>query len=220
VTITDLDLCDLCQRLYDLPTPDAWDLFWDEKDWGLCAALRVAGDRDIVIHRGSSTPLDWYDDARSELPHVPPDPTLGEVPAGFYAPLPKWHAASYHAIRIGSIVIGHSLGAARAVEHGALLTAIGKPPVAVVVWGCPRPGTQRLNDIYGAIPVRWYCNASDPVVNVPLSVPVVLPWVHCGAETRLNEPGPDNDPWLLLKDHHLSLYRAGVAKLDPMPGVA
>jgi hypothetical protein len=224
--LTDLDLCDLCQRLYDEPNAKAWDMFWGEDEWGLCAALHIAGDRDVIIHRGSETVLDWYDDAKSELPHIPPDATLGEVPAGFYKPLPLWHASTYRAIRPGPVIIGHSLGAARAVEHGALLAAIGKPPIAVIAWGCPRAGTQRLNDIYGGsgyagsgTAVRWYRNATDPVPEVPFSVPLVLPWIHCGAETKLNEPAPSDDQWGILRDHHLFLYRAGVAKLSPMPGV-
>ena len=216
--MTDLDLADLILQLY--ATDQGWDLYWPESEWGLCAALRVAGDRDIIIHRGSVTPLDWYDDATSEVSCEPADSDLGEVPAGFYSGLRAFHAATQRGVRPGAIICGHSLGAARAVIHGALLAAQGNPPIAIVALGCPRPGTAKMNALFGATAVRWYRNLSDPVPEVPVSVPVLLPWIHCGAETKLNEPAPDDDPWELLRDHHAELYRAGIASLKDIPVIA
>lgn len=208
--MTELELVDLCGLLYS--TDEGWDQLWPESQWGLCAALKVAGAHDVVIHRGSITPMDWYDDACSEAGVG--DPDLGLVPGGFYWPLRSWDRAARMAIRPGAIIIGHSLGAARAVIHAALLMARGDPPLAVIALGCPRAGTAKLQQVLGATPIRWYRNASDPVPEVPLTVPWLLPWVHPGIEIKLKEPGIGASP---LKDHHFELYRAGVAKISPMP---
>jgi hypothetical protein len=211
-----LDLADICGELYQ--TLDGWDQLWTQDAWGLTAALRQVSDRDVIVHRGSATLLDWYRDATSEISCDPPDPQLGEVPAGFFAPMRAFHEASLPIIRPGPCVVGHSLGAARAVIHAALLAASGKPPVAVLAWGCPRPGTQTMNAMLAPVPYAvWFGNAGDPVPDAPITVPILLPWIHCGAEIKIAEPGAADDLWGPLRDHRFELYRAGTAKLDPMP---
>lgn len=217
--LTDLDAVNFCLQLY--ASTDGWDLFWPESQFGLTTALRVVEARDVVVHRGSETPLDWWDDFRSELAEH--DPDVGDVPAGFYQGLRPFHEATRSIIRPGPLLVGHSLGAARAVAHGALLAAAGNPPIAVVVFGCPRPGTQKMNALFTQTAVRWYRNGAgldaDPVTDVPVPIPGLLPWIHCGVMKAVDEkPAPD-DPWGPLRMHHAQLYAAGVAKLSPVPSI-
>ena len=216
MTLTDLDCADLCIELYG--GTRGFDLYWPESLWGLTAALKVWGNRDVIVHRGSVTPHDWYDDLISEGAEY--DPNLGPVPAGFYQGTRAFHEATKNVVRAGSVLTGHSLGAARAVIHGAFLAAAGNPPIAIIVFGCPRPGTPTMNALFAQTNVRWYRNRTDPVTQVPVPIPAMLPWIHCGAETRLNEEPAANDVWAALADHHIELYRAGVAALSPMPQVA
>jgi hypothetical protein len=224
MSYTEIQLAEICQRLYT--THAGWDMIWTEDSWNLTAALARHTDRDIIVHEGSHTPLDWFFDVISEAPHFPIDTILGDVPAGFYAPLKKWHDATCRLFRRGAIVIGHSLGAARAVEHATLLTISGNAPIAVVAWGCPKPGTNVMAKILenAGVAVRWYENAppgyrADPVTMVPFTVPLFLPWAHPGVKTIISEPPLPGDSWGPLACHHFELYQAGTAKLNPMPVV-
>lgn len=217
--LTELDLAKLCQRLYD--THQGWDFIWEQPEHAMTAAIMSLPERDVIVCEGSHTPLDWIDDAISEVPAIPIHPQLGEVPAGFYAPLPKFLDAIIGHVRPSPVIIGHSLGGARAVILGAMFTLGVKPPSAVVAWGCPRPGTATMAKVLNDVPVRWYDNApgddADKVCTAPRTIPKILPWQHIGLMTRFQEPAPPDDPWGPLRFHHFELYMAGTAKLDPMP---
>jgi Lipase (class 3) len=216
VLITDADLCDLCAKLYD-PT-QTWPMLWDEQSWGLCAAKTMFQDAEVVIHRGSTVALDWYDDLDSEL--IREDIALGSLPWGFSEPLRPWYEANKAHMSKDMVIIGHSLGAARAVEHAGMLTAYGLAPRAVVVWGEPKAGMRQLANVLAKakVVVHSYRNLDDPVCTVPVTMGL-LDWIHGHDIVALNEPPILNDPWLLLRDHHIELYQAGMRKLNPVPMV-
>lgn len=212
-TLTDHDLAVICGALYgDAPV---WDIHWNESSWGLCAALRVVGARDVVVHRGSLTPQDWYDDAISEIPFADP---VGPLPLGFGMRLRPWYEATRTLIRPGAVIIGHSLGAARAVEHAGMLAAEGRRPAAVVVWGEPKPGMAKLKDVLAAVPIRSYRNRSDPVPTVPVTLGL-LEWTHGHPLIAVDAAPAANDSWGVMADHHFELYEAAMAALSPMPGI-
>ena len=215
MTLTDGDLAHICAELYANPVASAWDLFWPQSEHGLTAALRRVGAHDVIVHRGSTTVEDWWDDLGSELPIG--DPDIGLLPFGFALPLLPFYTKTAGLIRPGPILIGHSLGAARAVEHAGKLAAKGNRPLAVVVWGEPKPGMAELANALDGVPVRSYRNRADPVPTVPVTMGL-LAWQHGHAITPLNvAPAPsDSGPFA---DHHFPLYEAGTAALSPQPVV-
>lgn len=211
--ISDYDLCVFCAKLYD-PKATGWSELWTEDQWGLTAAKAMLQDTTVVIHRGSTTPLDWYNDTVSEF--VKEDPKLGSLPLGFSRPLRGWYEAHRPSFSSGMVLLGHSLGAARAVEHAGMLVADGLVPRAVVVWGEPKAGMHQLAQVLTRTTVHSYRNLDDPVCTVPVTIGL-LNWQHGHELTALNAPAAPNDSWGLLRHHHIELYEAGMAKLSPMP---
>jgi hypothetical protein len=212
--LLDAELCKLCALLYD-PTQQ-WPRLWDERVWGLCAAKTTYQDTTVIIHRGSKTPHDWFDDFRSELIHE--DKVLGSLPLGFAGPLRGWYEANRASMEPDMVIIGHSLGAARAVEHAGMLTADGMKPRAVVVWGEPKAGMKELVAVLASVVVHSYRNLSDPVPTVPITIGL-LEWTHGHDIVELDASPAANDAWGLLADHHIELYIEGMNKLNPMPMV-
>src|SRR5258708_804403 len=119
--LTDLDIITICSALYDRPDDKTYsDAIWPTD--GAYAAIRRQGNIDVVVWRGSVTPLDWFEDLGSEVPLW--DKELGHCAAGF---LGGMRANAKHIDQtVGSdvIVTGHSLGAAHAALYAAHLCAL------------------------------------------------------------------------------------------------
>lgn len=215
--LTDLDACHLCQMLYDADSgSDSFDdLIWPEADDGVCVAIKHAGDDTFAVWRGSVTLQDWYRDGISELfKPMPGFRELGLVPAGFEQGMPETFDKIVPLLtgrRIWSV--GHSLGAARAQEFGAMLAARrpSLPLYRVVGLGPPRVGMQTMRKLVAHVPWHLYKNGTDPVADVPTDPP----WTHMRALTGLDEPAEPTDTWGPLRQHHVELYEAGLAKLFP-----
>ena len=210
----DSELCVLCAKLY--ASGYAWDVLWQEKTWGLDAAKSLFQNATVFVHRGSATPRDWFDDFICV--DVYEDEALGSLPLGFAGPLRPWYEANKAYMEPDMILIGHSLGAARAVEHAAMLALDGMRPRAVVVWGEPRAGMKTLAHALEGIPVHSYRNRHDPVCDVPMAV-WPLDWQHGHDVVALDAPPLVGDEWGGLADHHIELYVEGMKKLNPQPMV-
>jgi hypothetical protein len=199
--ITDKDLTRFQLGIYGFAdidwsyrTPDTDSIVWGKayiNDTDL-------GNIEIIALRGSVTLEDWKRDFEAIA-----DPfshsVLGPVHPGFCLGMDQ--VCEY--ILKGSnpaqkrIIIGHSLGAARAAILTGLLTANGTPPISRVVWGEPLSGEAPLKKIISNIPTRSYWNGDwgpehyrrfavvkDPVPSVPLSV-MFLAYVRASAVSQI-----------------------------------
>jgi hypothetical protein len=212
--LLDSQLCELCAKLYDpLAT---WDVLWTQASWGMTAAKVVVEGVSVVVHRGSDSVLDWYDDLESEL--IREDEQLGSLPRGFSAPLRPWFQANMAHMEPNMVLVGHSLGAARAIQHAGLLTANGLKPRAVVVWGEPKAGMRQLANVLKDVTIHSYRNRRDPVCTVPVTLGL-LDWIHGHELVALDAMPPANDAWGLLADHHIELYVIGMRKFLAPPMV-
>lgn len=172
---------------------------------------------DIFITRGSVNAEDWFRDISSETASaLPKYEQLGLIPKGFSLGLidTKIAMAKYCRDNKMKIFTGHSLGAAHAVELAAMFQSVDRCVAKIMVCGCPRPGTDKLCEILKDVEIHNYRNHNDPVPNVPIPFPLVLPWCDIAPRIMLEEPGTEPDPWILLKDHHMELYKQGIAKLN------
>ena len=89
----------------------------------------------------------------------------------------------------------------------------------VYAFGPPNPGNLRVTQDYAYALARGMLgislkNQRDLVTDVPVDLKnfgeeYVQPWPLL----EINQPGAPLDPWLLLRDHHIELYQAGVYKL-------
>ena len=161
--ITDLYLARLCQSAYD---PGAsWDSRWTQKS--VYVYCRKVVNTYAIVFRGSDNLTDWLDNLKGWPSH---HKDLGFCHTGFLEDMDVVVGEVLALVNGHPIVItGHSLGAARALILGALLTVLGVKPQSIVVFGSPRPGAGKLKKVLldGGFPIRSYRNRSDPVCDVP-----------------------------------------------------
>ena len=201
----DIDAVRLCAAIYDPETP--WASLWKGTDPdGIYAAVSA----NYLVFRGSVTGADWARDFRANpIMH----PKLGGVEFGFMEGIDEFANKVVPSLGDNPIVCGHSLGAARAVLFGALLAANGKPPAAIVAFGCPKPGFLRLSEILAPVSIRSYKNRFDPVTDVPLTFYPDLPYIQPRAQIQLDvKPAPDD--FGFFADHHVNLYVEGVEQCN------
>ncbi len=209
--ISDLDLIDITARLYDPAQRDYWSHLIDDPEC-YCAIKHLSADESAIVFRGSTTPLDWYNDLDEEPIY---DPQLGPLHGGFFKGVRNRHQNIVSLLHSKVYVLGHSLGAARAFDEAGLLIANGIMPVAVRGWGCPRAGFATLSDVIAKCPsALWWRNRHDPVTYVPYRLGA---FKHAGEARVVDIPGTFPDPWLFLAEHHLSLYRAGLVATGAQP---
>lgn len=208
--MNDLDLLDVAARLYDPAQAAFWDhIFVDENCY--CAIKYIDGG-SVLVFRGSVSVFDWFNDLTEDPIE---DHQLGAVHGGFYRGVRDKYQSVMAALKGETTVVGHSLGAARAMLFGGLMLANGPPPRAIRAWGCPRPGFSRLSEIVATCPdARWYRNQSDPVTFVPWRLG---DFKHCGEMRQVHATPIDGDEWGPLRDHHLSQYRAGMIAAEAVP---
>ena len=207
---TDLDHANLCARIYavDAATDPFWAHYWNQDDI-VCGHV-VIDTVDYIVFRGSVTPEDWMRD----LDAIPVwHPKLGFVHAGFVTGLDALYSVIEHVVGTKIVITGHSLGAARACLTAGLFacdasqSASDCPVTCLCTFGQPKPAWVNLSRIVEKSGMRHvsYKNRNDPVTEVPF-----FPYVNTETPIALNaEPSPtDLEP---LRDHHISLYQAGVA---------
>lgn len=218
--ITDLDLVDLVALSY---RPDAsWDhVYRGQADDDLTVCVKRLGDTAIIAYPGTTDVEGWLRDFEAFSVEIRTHPQLGPLHAGFWsgmdAAIADINTATAGAGR--AIVVGHSLGAARATEHAGMLTANGSPPAAVVVFGEPKAGMAPLATLLAGVPIRSYRNGDDPVPLVPFTIPG-FPYQHPRPLLALDAPPLADDPWgRLLGWHHIQNYYNGIQALASMPAM-
>ena len=228
MTVADLEVAQAIAALYDPLTgsdPAQWlhlDTGGDDDQIYWAIKLSASGV-PIVVYRGSKLLVDWERDFEA-VPYQENDLHLGLVHGGMYKGVPK--SCSEAAKILGNepyILAGHSLGAGRAAQAAGIGVATGRPPLALILFGEPRAGGDRLVSVLSSIPVRSYRNGGeilhDPVTDLPPSAPI--PFRHAGGAARplidVHELPSGADVLVPTAYHSFSLYEKAIARLSPMP---
>lgn len=223
MTIRDRDIARLCSAIYDHPVDDS--VTWDHLDTGatdgICWGVKRIGDVDVIVFRGSVTIEDWLRDICGFADPFRHD-HLGPVHPGFLLGLEQVWAEAKARLGPRVIVGGHSLGAGRAAILAGMMVLDMWSPVAIVTFGEPKPGFQKLADLVGGcVPGRVYCNGAgeqhDLVTDVPFSLPPE-DYVHSRAMTIVHEaPSPAEKSGLgIFSFHHMRLYEAALMQDSPV----
>lgn len=210
--ITDHRATELCAALYGriTDTPVKFSLIDYGDDDGVCWAVAQEGEDDVVVLRGSVTPEDWLKDVMA-LPYA--SRRLGPVHHGFYLGLDNVWNDLQPVLRRNAptILVGHSLGAARAALLAGFMVTDNRSPVARIVFGEPKPAFQRLADITKDIPTRSYrCGNGqehDAITDLPFTLPR-LGLLYVRQSILIDVPGEamPNDPFDMFTFHHIELY--------------
>lgn len=194
--ISDADLAGLAALAYTAaPT-------WWQGDVHACQVER--GGATVVAFRGTvpDDMADWLRDIDAWPDFIP---GLGYCHAGFADGV----KAIWGGLSVGLrdkphvILTGHSLGGALAIIAAGMLAVAGSPPAALVTFGAPRAGLERLAHALRGLPVRQYRNGDDPVPEVPSFFQHVRPLIAVGV--------PAVDP---LLDHEIARYQIAVAAAE------
>lgn len=209
---TDIDLVNLSAAIYQ--GTSSWDYIDTGTDDGVYWAIKNLDDCQVVVFRGSITPLDWWRDLRS-LPIETNN--IGTVHEGFHAGMEHMWADLKPMITKPVVITGHSLGAARADILCGLMVADKTPPARLVVFGEPRPGLADFANIISKVSRASYRNGNnsghDRVWDVPLRLFGKLDFIHPTRPTIVyKEPSGDLfQKYGLFALHHITLYQAAVA---------
>lgn len=91
-----------------------------------------------------------------------------------------------------------------------------------VCFGEPKPGEQKFAGLLSKLDESVsYCNRAGPlehdrVTDLPFAVPALgLDFVHPTQLRFVSAPPPAGDDWGIFAFHHMALYDAGIAALDP-----
>lgn len=204
----------LCLNLYD-SDPIKWDHFDDGSDDDkICWAIKRIDDIDYVILRGSVTTTDWLRDFNAWAnPFHKTD--IGHVHPGFLLGMEQvWSEAEPITTSSGGIVlVGHSLGAARADILCSLMVRDGVYPKARIVFGEPKPGFADFAEVISVIDGASYCCGDDYGHDLITEMPFSFPpeeYVHPTPLISVRGSPPRNDPWSAFRYHHFALYNAAV----------
>ena len=184
---------------------------------GIVAGLR----RDILAFRGTDNLDDFIHDLFFKQVTIYDHPQLGKVAAGFAAGMQEFYQQFLPLYNGNLRITGHSLGGARALILGAMLTANGKPPARIITFGAPRPGYSQLADVLAPIKITEYRNGTgamrsdgsshDIVTDFHLHIPVVAPFIHPREPLiDISAPPAAEDAFGPLAWHHMELYLKGV----------
>jgi triacylglycerol lipase len=187
---------------------------------GVQSALFRGSQYAIAGFRGSDTSFGWLTNIATALLPTP----HGQIHSGFWNALhgpgslwPQMRGAlAFHGKPVW--FTGHSQGAALALAAALDAQVNGVPVAGAYLYGCPRVGDGSFVAALPA-PVFRIVNETDAVTQVPVPLPVVLPYHHAGQEVWLdaegqlrNEAAPPPD--LAAVEELLALAR------NPQPGAA
>ena len=115
------------------------------------------------------------------------------------------------------VIAGHSRGAGEATLMTGLAVRSGKYPLKRIVFGEPRSCDANFAKIISVVPSSSYCNDDaseiDPVVEVPLDIPLVAPYARVKPLTKLRFVAGQNNPWMSLgriRCHYMPSYLASL----------
>jgi Lipase (class 3) len=220
--ITDRDCAHLVRALYAYPgdLPVVWDhldngIGDDDVYWG----AKIVDGCVVAVFRGSTmaaypdNPLpgvDWIRDMRFIAnPFLRAD--LGPVHHGFDIGMPTAaKELTSFAEERPVIVLGHSLGAARATLCCGHLIKAGCMPLARIVWGEPLSGFAQLAEIMSVVRnSRSYCNGDGETVDPVTLLPPPIGFRRATPLINVCQRPAANHPWgLPIAWHDFHLYEA------------
>ncbi len=210
--VTDLDGAKLVAAQY-AGQKAAFDIYIDpgHKDWsGIAWAAKKIGAVWFIVLEGSHDAPDWAKDFR----FLPQDVDGVTLHRGFNQGM-RVLVDAISLLCVGAkVILGHSLGAARADILTWYLESSGDHVLAYIRWGEPAPGYgPRLGTSLVGIPGRSYRNVKpsprhandvDLVTEVP---PAIFDARHPQPFTDIYaQPDAEASKWGLLSWHHFKLY--------------
>ena len=220
--VTDLDCVTACNATYGFVPGWTWDFVLAGKtDADVWVGVKRFDDIDLIAFRGSTTWLDWERDFAA-CPYE--DSKLGMIETGFNIGIDDVVAQlSPRLNRYRYAVTGHSLGSA----HGDIFTGrqvvAGKPPLATVGFGCPRPGGADFAYVVRDVPMRRYRNMDagghDLVTDVPFKI-LGAPYQQPQILTNVTASPARDDPWLIFRYHHAPLYSQAIKAQATIPVIS
>lgn len=208
--ITVTKAAQLCAEIYD--DESKWTTLWEAG--GFVMGHIKLGEDDVLVCRGSKSAQDWLLDAAGGIPIF--HPQIGICAAGFITGLEELFAEAAMVVGARVIVVGHSLGGARARLLAARFAVAGHPVDQCCVFGSPRPGFVNIRRILekSGTKLQSFRNRNDVVPEMPPMFP--LPFAHTDEWVSFDE-APDVKDLEVLRDHHIPLYIAGALKYDAQP---
>lgn len=218
--LTDTEIADLYAWLYTSLSapPGTWDHLLAVD--GAYTGIKTIDGVHYVMFRGSTTFTDWMQDfEHAALPY--PDSVLGGVHNGFRHGIMSvrqqidWIVGDQFPL----VIVGHSLGAGHAALCAGYRLAAKKRVDALVMFGEPRAGGEKLATILAGTTIRSYCNRTiyghDLVTDVPYALPPLLDYRHPVTLTNVSATPPPGDPWSVFAHHHFGLYCAALGAKGP-----
>ncbi len=216
MSLLDRDAAWLCRLVYAYRGDPAitWDHFdagADDSD-GVAWAIKLAADgaADLVFP-GTQTLRDAWRDI-DFIPIAAPAPyaALGQVHEGFFRGLPQMVVELLTLKPKRVRIQGHSYGAAHGRLVSRMLTILGCPVAAPVLFGEPASG-------FDPSPGRSYRNMGDPVPDLPLAVPG-MPWTQGSQLIEVSAPPVAWDAWGPIAPHRIQYYCAALSACTAATG--
>ncbi len=202
------EICDLLQNQYD----DTLIADYQNRIGVVSLAVKRYPDCTLILFEGSRNIPDWYSNLKFLMVYIA---NFGWVEQGFYTDMPAAIDSVLPYLQQDKPVFfgAHSRGGPHANIGTRLLINKGwkRENLHRVLFAPARcfdaagaailqgsPGTAYRN--YGSeLDQDWICC-------VPMHV-LGAPYVNTDPWTLINQPAAEGDDWLLLKRHHLFLYR-------------
>lgn len=204
MSVTHRDLAALVAALYDAPGSVQW-LYRSNPDANVMFGVVRSGPFLIAVYRGSFTGMDWLRDILVRSIEPVGAPFFHGVHSGFYSGTVEARdiLASFITPADKVILIGHSLGAARAELAAEHLVAGGIFPHQVVVWGQPAPFKPQMGaPRYPLISYRNVFGGDEDEVTYSTDI---VGYRHRAPFIDVSAPPIDPLP---LKLHHFPLYQS------------
>ena len=215
--LTHRDLAGLCAALYGSAgaAPVEW-LYRSNPDATAVFGIVRIGPWLIVVYRGSYTGMDWLRDVLVKATDPAGRPSIKRVHSGFYGGTPEAADIVMMFYRKGDklIIIGHSLGGARAEIGAEQAAALGVVPHLVVVWGQPapfKPSTMPA-PTYPLVSYRNVVGDEDPVTYAT----DIVGYRHRAAFSDLHAL-PAQSVYDPLERHHFALYQSATPDTEVLP---
>jgi hypothetical protein len=183
--ISDIEIVNACAASYQQPAT----LPRGPLDPYICISTASDGETLLVINRGSVTWQDWLRDFLFAPIELKSYPQLGPCHSGFMTGAENVIDAIEKTVGDRPAIYGgHSLGGAEAVDEAALMALRGKPPTAVVTFGCPRVGMASFVQFMSRYPVRQWVRGNDIVPDEPGCVPPEFKFLDTAARIPIGLP--------------------------------